>query len=309
MVIYEIQSDIEAIEKNSVLYEETHFDSRVEAIDYIEFNVIDRIEALLHTTNQPEELTTLKQAAERVKHQLEEIDNNLFQRLRADIRAGVYSGTALKGLIGEYVRCDSRGDRLQDEIGYDSLDVFINGLLLIQTAPIETKDREPEMVYYQQTPARIILELVEKAHLTGKDVFYDLGSGLGQVPILVNLLSRATAKGIEFEPAYCDYARVCAATLNLSHVEFINADARIADYSEGTVFFMYTPFEGGILQEVLEKLRGVSRRRRIKLFTYGPCTPQVSQQNWLKRVDQNGDHIYELGVFRSLHIPKNRPKS
>ncbi len=300
MVIYEIQSDIKAIEKNSALYEETNFDSRVEAIDYIEFNVIDRIEGLLHTINQPEELTILKQYAERVKRQLEEINDNLFQRLRADIRAGVCPGTALKGLIDEYVGCDSRGGKQQDEIGYDSLDVFINGLLLIQAVPIETKDREPEMVYYQQTPARIILELVEKAHLTGKDVFYDLGSGLGQVPILVNLLSGATAKGIEFEPAYCDYARGCAAELNLSRVEFVNVDTRKVDYSDGTVFFMYTPFEGRLLQEVLEKLRGESRRRRIRLFTYGPCTPKVSRQSWLKCVDQNGAHIYKLGVFRSL---------
>jgi hypothetical protein len=240
MVIYEIQSDIEAIERNSAPYEETNFDSRVEAIEYIEFNIIDRIEGLLQTINQPEELTTLKQPAERVKNQLEEIDDNLFQRLRADIRRGGCTGTALKGLIDEYVGCNSRRSRQQDEIGYDSLDVFINGLLLINTVPVETKDREPEMVYYQQTPARIILELVEKAHLTGEDVFYDLGSGLGQVPILVNLLSGVTAKGIEFEPAYCNYARGCAADLNLSGLEFVNVDARDADYSDGTVFFIYT---------------------------------------------------------------------
>jgi SAM-dependent methyltransferase len=146
----------------------------------------------------------------------------------------------------------------------------------------------------------MIFELVEKAHLTGEDVFYDLGSGLGQVSLLVNLLSGVTAKGVEFEPAYCDYARARAADLHLSGVEFINVDARQADYSDGTVFFMYTPFEGKMLQEVLEKLRLEAQRRRISLFTYGPCTPQVSRQNWLKRVDQNGDHLYKLGVFQSL---------
>jgi hypothetical protein len=300
MVIYEIQSDLETIEKNAALYEETNFDSRAEAIDFIELNVIDRIEALLRTINQPEELTALKQSAERVKRQLEEIDDNLFQRLRADIRSGVCTGTALKGLIDEYVGDDSKGSRQQDKIGYDSLDVFINGLLLINPVPIETKTREPEMVSYQQTPARIINALVEKAHLTGQDVFYDLGSGLGQVPILVHLLSRATAKGIEFEPAYCDYARACAAALNLSQVEFINVDARTADYSDGTVFFMYTPFKGGLLQAVLEKLRGEARKKRIRLLTYGPCTPEVCRQSWLKDVDPNGADLYQLGVFRSL---------
>lgn len=298
-VVYEIQSDIEDIRNNSALYKETNFDDRVQAIDYIEFNIIDRIEGLLQATGQPEELTTLKQDAERVKGQLESITDNLFRRLRADIRAGVCSGTALKGQIDKYIRRNTTGDGPQDHIGYDSLDVFINGLLLNHPAPIETKDREPEMVNYQPTPARIILELVEKADLTGQDVFYDLGSGLGQVPILVNLLSGAKAKGVEFEPAFCDYARACAADLNLSRVEFINADARQADYADGTVFFMYTPFEGRLMNQVLEKLREKSRVRTIKLFTYGSCTLPVSRQSWLKCVNQKEQPVEGITFFRS----------
>ena len=300
MVIYEIQSDIETIEENAELYEEINFHRRVEAIDYIEFHIIDRIEGLLDTSYQLEELTKLKQAAERLKHQLAEIDNRLFQRLRSAIRAGVYTGTALKDLIDTYVRCDAKGSREQDAIGYDNLDLFINNLLLDNTLPIETKARELEMVYYQQTPARIILELIKQANFTAQDVFYDLGSGLGHVPILVNLLSGAQAKGVEFEPAYCDYARARAAELNLSRVAFIHGDARTADYSDGTVFFMYTPFAGRLLQEVLEKLHGEARKRRLRLFTYGPCTPTVSQQLWLTCVGQNQADIYKLGVFRSL---------
>ncbi|NTU83066.1 MAG: hypothetical protein HGA45_27470 [Chloroflexales bacterium] len=299
MVIYEIQSDIEAIEKDAALYDEANFSGRVEAIDYIEFNVIDRIEGLLQLTHPPAELISLELYAKSVKRHLEAIDDALFQRLRADIRAGGCTGAALRDLIDEYVGRGS-GSSAEDEIGYDSLDVFINGLLRIQAVPIETKAREPEMVYYQPTPARIIFELVEKARLTREDVFYDLGSGLGHVPIVVNLLSGAPAKGVEYEPVYCDIARVCAAELNLSHVEFINLDARTADYSEGTVFFMYTPFEGGVLQEVLEKLRGESRRRKIRLFTYGPCTPHVSRQRWLTHMGQHRDHIYKLGAFSSL---------
>lgn len=300
MLSREIQSALEAIAQDAALFAERNFDGRAEAIDYIEFNVIDRIEGLLQTPHPPEELRALKQSAERVKRQLEAIDEQLFRRLRADIRRGDYSGTALKALIAMYVERASSGSRQQDEPGYDSLDLFINGLLHIQTVPMETKTREPEMVYYQKTPARIIFELVEQAQLTGADVFYDVGSGLGHIPILVRLLSDATAKGVEFEPAYCESARACAAALNLSRVAFINTDARTADYSAGTVFFMYTPFEGSILQAVLEKLREVSRSRSIRLFTYGPCTPQVAQQAWLTCVNQRGEQIYKLCVFRSL---------
>lgn len=298
MVIYEIQTAIEAIQKNAALYQETNFDHRAEAIDSIEFHVIDRLEGLLQTGHPPEELRSLKQKAEQVKRQLEAIDERLFQRLRADIRAGTSRGTAFKALIEAYAGREASSRRSLDEPGYDNFDLFINGLLLSQSIPAETKAREPEMVYYQQTPVRVIFELVKKAQLTAEDVFYDLGSGLGQVPILVNLLSGAAARGIEFEPAYCDYAHRCAADLNLSRVTFIQADARTADYSDGTVFFMYTPFEGTLLQAVLARLREEAQRRTIRLFTYGPCTPQVARQSWLKGT--TGDNLYKLGEFRSL---------
>jgi len=298
-IVQEIQSEIEAIARGEALYEEANFNDRVEAIDFIEFNIIERIEGLLLTEDQVQELAALKQYAEMVKNQLEETNKNLFQKLRANIRSGLCTGAELRRQLAEYAGCNST-EIGQDDIGYDSLDAFLSGLLLIEGTPGETKERQPEMVFYQPTPARIVLELIERASLKKEDVFYDVGSGLGHVSMLVDLLSGVRAKGVEFEPAYCDYARQCAKELNLSRVEFINADAREVDYSDGTVFFMYTPFEGRLLQEVLEKLKCESRKRKIRVCTYGPCTLQVSRQSWLKRVDQNGNSVHKLAVFESI---------
>jgi len=301
----EIQSDIEAIEKNEALDEEANFVDRAEAIDFVEFHIIDRIDCILRNNSQVEDLTWLKRRAESLKNRLQGIDETLFQRLRASIRSGNYTRKDLRRQFDKYVGRASK-ERNQDAFwkqGYDALDMFVNGLLRIDIAPEETKEREPDMVFFQPTPARIILELVEQVNITQDDVFYDLGSGLGQVPILVSLLTGAKTKGVEFEPAYHDYAQQCARRLNLSHVEFINLDARDADYSDGTIFFMYTPFTGKLLQEVLEKL-GESRKRSITICTYGPCTLQVSNQGWLRRIDQNTNHEtnheYESGVFRSV---------
>lgn len=57
----EIRSDIESIAKDSTLYEETNFDRRVQAIDHLEFNVVERIEGLLLASSQTDELIGLKQ--------------------------------------------------------------------------------------------------------------------------------------------------------------------------------------------------------------------------------------------------------
>ncbi|MDB5088531.1 MAG: Histone methylation protein [Mucilaginibacter sp.] len=298
--IFEIRSYLNSTEKDSLLYDEKGFDKRIAVIDFMEFYVIDRIETLLQKTDQPGELILLKYSAQKVKSELEEIDVNLFQKLQARIRTGGSTGKEFKNLVNEYINFNLEDNEHQEEPEYDNLDVFINGLSPFQTMPEQTKDLEPEMVYYQKTPARIVFELVEKAHFLKEDVFFDLGSGLGQVAILVNLLAEITVKGIEFEPAFCNYARDCAAELNLPNVTFINVDARKADYSEGTVFFMFTPFRGEILQEVLAVLRQESLLRKIKIITYGPCTAQVALQSWLHSAAPEDGNIYKLDIFTSL---------
>ena len=156
------------------------------------------------------------------------------------------------------------------------------------------------MVFYQPAPARIVLKLIDELNMSPEDVFYDIGSGLGRVPILVALLTGARARGIEFEPAYYEYARRCAGRLSLSGVEFINVDAREADYSEGTIFFMYTPFHGKMLQTVLERLRSEARTRTIAVCTYGRCTIDVARQYWLRAANEqaNGDH--RAAIFQSI---------
>lgn len=295
----EINSALEAIADDVTLADETNFVGRYEAADYLEFHIIDRIEGLLQAGHPPDELLPLKRSAERVLHNLEAIDTALFQRLRADIRMGRSTGAMLKGLISEYVGPDLHAYRQGDPIGYDHRDVFLNGLLQIQAIPTATQASEPEMVSYQQTPARIIFDLVERVQLTEADVFYDVGSGLGHVPVMVHLLSGATTRGVEYEPAYCAAARDCAAGLNLARVTFIQADARCAEYSDGTVFFLYTPFRGRMLQTVLERLRGESQQRRMTLITYGPCTLDVARQEWLMYVDQYANHPHRLGIFKS----------
>jgi len=290
---------IDSIEKNKTLDEETNFITRADAIDFIEFHIIDRIDCLLRNNTRAENLTRLKQRAELLKNHLEEIDETLFRRIRANIKSGNYARKDLQRQLDEYAERASRTESRED-VGYDALDMFVNGLLRIDVALKETREREPDMVFLQPTPARIILELIKKSRITKDDVFYDLGSGLGQVSILVGLLTGAKAKGVEFESAYCDYAQQCAKRLGLNRVEFVNLDARDADYSDGTIFFMYTPFTGKLLQEVLEKLKGESRRRTIKLCTYGSCTLHVSDQSWLRHMDQDAHHEHKLAVFESV---------
>jgi len=143
----------------------------MEAIDLIGFQVMDRIEDLLRTSTQPDKLNELQHRAEKLRSRLEKIDTNLFQRLQATIRTKGCTGKEFKNLVKKYVDLNVADNRHQEEIGYDTLDIFINGLTLLQTMPEQTKDLEPEMVWYQKTPARVVFELVERSHFSKEDVF------------------------------------------------------------------------------------------------------------------------------------------
>lgn len=295
-LIPEIRSDIQAIEDDADIYDEIHFGIRADTIDFIDFHIINRIEGLLPTTAPKTEFELLKQRAEKAKRRLEEIDDALFKRIRERISSGDCTGAAFKATIRKYVDEDISPP---NKIGYDNLDAFINGLLTNQPLPEATIERQPEMVFYQQTPARVIFELAEWAQPTADDVFFDIGSGLGQVAILINLLTGAKTRGIEYEPAYCNYAAACSSKLNLADVRFINTTAQNGDYAEGTIFFMYTPFQGAMLQEVLDILQKESLNRPIRIFTYGPCSPHVARQSWLSCTNGPADDIYVLYEFRS----------
>lgn len=298
--LFEIASGIRSIEEDIKLYEATNFNSRTDAIDFIDFHIIDRIEGL-PKTGTAKELEELKAHALQIKNELEAIDTSLFIQLRDKIRTGIYTNGSFLEMIHEYLGSAIGNIDVTYKIGYDNLDVFMDALLSDQLIPEPILERGGEMVFYQKTPARIIFRMIKMAKLTEGDVFYDIGSGLGQVSILAHLMCGATAKGIEYEPAYCNYAKTCALQLNLSNVTFINGDALDADYADGTVFFLYSPFKGSMLQDMLEILKTESLKRRIRIFTYGPCSLYVAKQGWLNCMNRKVNNHYELYEFRSFY--------
>ncbi|MEO7174543.1 MAG: hypothetical protein ABI002_02055 [Saprospiraceae bacterium] len=295
-MISEIQSDIEKIEADTSIYEHANFNARANAIDFIDFHILDRIDEI--TLHKEDELLELRKYAQSIKDKLEHIDEEMFQQLEQQIKISKDKGLAFRSIIDKYVDSFQYVEEPLDTTGYDNLDILINGLISNKSLSQPKRELEPEMVFYQKTPARVVLELSKK--VKRDDVFFDIGSGLGQVVILVHLMSSATAVGIEFEPSYCSYAKDLAIQYDLSSIEFLNEDARMADYSTGTIFFLYTPFIGQMMQDVLALLQKVSRKKIIRIFTYGPCSATIAEQNWLNCISGNPYKINKLYEFISL---------
>jgi SAM-dependent methyltransferase len=294
IAVREIDSDLEELESDRSLADIANFIGRAEAIDRIELFFLGPIENALdaHGTPANKELKNLKGRAEQLVQRLELANAQYIGSLRDQIKSGSLTG---KGFRVELEKYRYEGSTSGD---YDGLDLLVGGLFRLAALPQETRTLEPEMIPYQPTPARIILELAKLA-ITPHDVFFDLGSGLGHVCMLIGLLTGARTIGIEFEPAYCDYSKACARELNLTHVEFVNADVRTADFSTGTIFFLYTPFRGSMLDQVLLRLRRESASRVITICAYGPCTLALATQSWLARMDQNPTTSRALAIFKT----------
>jgi hypothetical protein len=205
-------------------------------------------------------------------NRLEAANRVLFQAIRNDIRQGLRPSILVSIL---------RKSKVLTGTGYDHLDDLISGVLQLEEPAPEQALMDPENVFYQPTPARHIFALIRSAKLSSSDVLIDLGSGLGHVPLLVSASTGARCIGVELEPSYVACSRKAAAELNLDAVSFVAEDARLTDLSEGTVFYLYTPFTGSILRSVLDSLRHQASQRPIRIATFGPCALTAAQEPWL----------------------------
>ena len=82
----EIGLHIQSIANDRLLLEEKNFDARTDAIDFLEFHILDQIDALRKVEPDQSRLIELQQQAQKLKSQLEEIDNKLFQKLKEEIK-------------------------------------------------------------------------------------------------------------------------------------------------------------------------------------------------------------------------------
>jgi SAM-dependent methyltransferase len=155
------------------------------------------------------------------------------------------------------------------------------------------------MVFYQPSPARHIIDGVARAGVTAGDIVLDMGAGMGHVPILVAILTGARTLGVEREPAYVERAAEAAARLGLADVHMRVGDARDADLSEATVFYLFTPFIGSVLRDVVANIEREARRRPIRVVTLGPCSRTFARMPWLHSEDPDPQTAERIVVFRS----------
>jgi len=261
-------------EADASLFDPDQLLKRIEALDALDVVLPDRdaVTAFAKTDH-----THIVAHANLLRAKLEAANAAIYNSIRRQIQ----QHEPASHLLHWIERCSGNINTPHPGLAYDVLDELISGILQArepETAPLRLP---PDMVFYQPTPARHILQFIRLSALTESDRLVDLGSGLGHVPILASILTGAQCIGIEAQQTYVTSARDCAAALHLHRVKFIHQNASDANLTAGTVFYLYTPFTGDTLKTVLRNLHNISKEQVITVCTLGPCTPTVAAESWI----------------------------
>jgi len=269
---------IDELEADASFEEPSKFRDRVAALERL-----DAYDLEGHVARDDEEgENAIFRRAEELHARLEASNLKFCETIREGIRLG-HGARAMPSWAGTFDTSDCVDDVVPGE-SYDYVDELVRGVLRLASPDEATRALEPGMVAYQPTPARHIFDLIRRAELTERDVLVDLGAGLGHVSLLAAICTEGQNIGIEREEAYVRSARRSAAELKLRKVNFVEQDVRETDLSHGTVFYLYTPFRGTILCEVLNLLWREAKRRAIRVYTFGPCTTTVTEEPWLEPI-------------------------
>jgi len=288
-----LERDLAALERDSTLHSSDNLAARFEALKTLDFLG----EAYQIQAGQRLAASGLRRVRA-LQGDLGELNQGLFRKLRSGIRSRTVTPGHLRSLLESNCRY-RRGDTACMHWGAEAADALAAGLFRSDCVPQPWDGGDVEMIHYESTPVSAVLELVDRVPLTRCDRFVDIGSGLGQVVLLVHLLTGVEAAGLEVVPAYVERARDEAERLGVDGVTFSEGDARSADLCGGTVYFLFSPFRGQMLKTVLNRVRQEARTRRLTICSFGPCTEQIAGESWLTLQETGMNHEFRLAVFNS----------
>jgi len=200
------------------------------------------------------------------------------QRARKDIASRALRGASLRERILSVPERD-RDTWLDDVLGLQSF--------------VEDLDLPPGGVPYLPCPLRLILSAVDQTDLGADDVFVDLGAGLGRVAMVAHLLTGASAIGIEAQGHLVAQGRRACQALALTEVQLVHANAEDVALT-GTVFFLYSPFNGQTLARVVSRIEALARTQRVTVCSIDLDLPALDGFTRQPSVDA------EISIYRSI---------
>lgn len=155
--------------------------------------------------------------------------------------------------------------------------------------------KKPASVYgktigYQTTSYSSLHKILNYLKLNADDVFIDLGCGKGRVIFLTAKERLKKVIGIELNPEHARAAKAnlvnfIKRSLGNTAIEIVQGDVADFDLKEGTVFYMYNPFDLAIMIKILDKIKQslVVNPRKIRIVYTNPIYSDfLNTVDWLE---------------------------
>jgi SAM-dependent methyltransferase len=146
-------------------------------------------------------------------------------------------------------------------------------------------------IRYVATDYGLIRKCLAPLDVRHDDVVFDVGCGMGRVLCYAARWPVRRCIGIELNTELAAIAVANAATVRhrKAEIEIRQQDAAEADYSEGTIFWLYHPFGEQTLRAVLDRIYASLERapRSVRIFYARPVHEHLFQSRpWLVRERQ-----------------------
>jgi SAM-dependent methyltransferase len=135
-------------------------------------------------------------------------------------------------------------------------------LFLSQLDPERHDEAHAHATHYEAVPPAALAALLALAprETIARSTFVDVGAGMGRAVLLASEYPFAQIVGLELSPALYEIAsdnvrRAQRLQTRCRDVRLVRADARKARFPRGDlVVFLYNPFDGAALDDVLDRL-------------------------------------------------------
>lgn len=154
---------------------------------------------------------------------------------------------------------------------------------------------------YRYGSSSFLSDLFDPLSITNETVFYDLGSGYGNI-ILYGAVKfpEAQFKGIEILK---ERHEVCASIIEKEQIEnaiAICADILKTDISDGNIFYLYNPLFDFQYDELLKELHRISLSKPIIVIAESRCV-FFDEAQWLEQY-----HLRDIDVIRKIKYYRSK---
>jgi len=154
---------------------------------------------------------------------------------------------------------------------------------------------------YRYGSSSFLADLFDHVEITDKTVFYDLGSGYGNI-ILYGAVKFPDAKFIGIEILE-ERNQVCLDLIEKEQIQnatAITGDILKTDISDGTVFYLYNPLFNFQYAELIQKLYQISLAKPITVIAESRCI-FFDEANWLEQY-----HLKDIDVVRKIKYYRSK---